>query len=87
MYLLVKNETIVDKGVFLDDIKIALVTHENFKIKNIGNSWKFFTNNTELPQSYSADVEHGGYTLDEVWKDLSATTLARWFGYKIFQEL
>lgn len=87
MYLLVKNESIVDKGAFLDDIKITIVAREDFKIKNIGNSWKFFANNTELPQSYSADVEHGGYTLAEVWKDLSATALARWLGYKIFQEL
>jgi hypothetical protein len=87
MYLLVKNESIVGKGAFLEDLKITLVTLEKFKIKNIGKSWKFFANNTELPQSYSADVENGGYTLTEVWEDLRATTLARWLGYKIFQEL
>ena len=86
MYILVKNNIIIDKGVSLEDIKIAIITRENFKIKNIGNSWRFFTNNAELPQSYSADVEQGGYTLAEVWIDLKATTLARWCGYKIFKE-
>lgn len=86
MYILVKNNIIIDKGTSLEGIKIVIVARENFKIKNIGNFWRFFTNNVELPQSYSADVENGGYTLDEVWADLKATTLARWCGYKIFKE-
>lgn len=87
MYLLVKDNRIVSNEDSLDAIKAVIVNRENFKIVKAEEFWRFSSNNKELPQSYSARIDEGGYTLEEVWKDLTAEKLARWFNYSVYQKL
>lgn len=88
MYLLVKDNVIVANEGSLEILKGVLIGKEDIKIKTTpdGNSWKIYAKGKELPQGYSADSKVG-YTLEEIWQDITAEKLARWLNYSIYQKL
>lgn len=88
MYLLVKDNTIVANEGSLKILKGVLVGREDIKIKTApdGNSWEIYAKGKKLLQGYSANSEVG-YTLEEVWQDLTVEKLARWLNYSVYQKL